>query len=135
MTAALHMTKVAAGCRTVDALRRRQAGRAENGKVAIVTRYRPTRHEELIGGSLYWIIKHRLVVRQRILGFGEADDGRCRIDLDARIVPVRTQTKRAHQGWRYLTGEDAPADFGSGAEVLAEMPPRMLNELARLALI
>lgn len=135
MAATLHMTKVAAGCGTVEMLRRRQAGRISDGKVSIVTRYRPKRHEELVGGSLYWIIKHRLIVRQEILGFGDSDDGRCRIDLDARIVPVRTRSKRAHQGWRYLKAEDAPVDFDGGADVLAEMPPGMLNELARLALI
>lgn len=129
------MTKVAAGCSSVEALRRRQAGRVEGGRLSIVTRYRPRRHAELVGGSLYWIIKHRLVVRQRILDFGESGDGRCRIELDARIVPVRTRPKRAHQGWRYLAAEDAPEDFEGGADALAEMPPRMLNELARLALI
>lgn len=135
VSAPLHMTKVAVGCASVDALRRRQAPRIEEGRIAIVTRYRPKRHQEMIGGSLYWIIRHRLVVRQRILGFGETSDGRWRIELDARIVPVRTRPKRAHQGWRYLKPEDAPADFEGGEDALAEMPPRMLAELARLALI
>ena len=133
--AALNISKVAVGCASVDVLRRRQADRAEDGKVSITTRYRPTRHAELIGGSIYWIIKHRLVVRQRILGFRESCDGRWHIDLDARIVPVRTRPKRAHQGWRYLADENAPGDFDGDEDALAEMPPKMLNELARLALI
>lgn len=135
MAAKLHITKVAAGCPSVDRLKRRQAGRVRDGRLSIVTRYRPRRHAELVGGSIYWIIKHRLAVRQRILGFGETEDGRCRIELDATIVPVRARAKRAHQGWRYLAAADAPRDFEGGADAIAEMPPKMLNELARLALI
>jgi hypothetical protein len=130
----LHLTKVAMGCTSPEALRARVAARAEGGVVRIVTRYRPTRHTELIGGSLYWIIKHRLVGRQEILGFAEAEDRRCVIELDARLVPVLGAPKRAHQGWRYLPGADAPADLGSGTDI-AELPPEMLQELSALALV
>jgi hypothetical protein len=133
--ATLHLTRPAVGCDSLTVLKERHAARARDGEVTITTRYRPKRHEELIGGSLYWIIKHRLVARQRITGFGETEEGRCIIKLDARIVPVRARPKRAHQGWRYLRGEDAPADFDGGEDALTEMPPKMLNELARLALI
>lgn len=132
---ALHLTKVAVGCASVEALRARQAPRIAGGAVSIATRYRPTRHAELVGGSLYWIVKHRLVARQSILGFGDAEDGRCAIRLDARLVPVRARHKRAHQGWRYLAGADAPSDFDGDESGLAELPPRIVNELARLALI
>jgi hypothetical protein len=130
----LHITKVAVGCTTAEALHARMAGRAEGGMVRIVTRYRPTRHGELIGGSIFWIIKHRLVARQEILGFAESEDGRCLIELDARLVPVRPHPRRAHQGWRYFSEADAPADFGGGAG-LAEMPPKLVQELAALALV
>ena len=60
----LHLTKVAFGCRTVEALQKRIAGRDVGGEVRIVTRMRPKRSDELIGGSLYWIVKHRLVACQ-----------------------------------------------------------------------
>jgi hypothetical protein len=109
------------------------AARTAGGEVFVTTRFRPTRHAELIGGSIYWIIKHRLVARQTIIGFGD-DDGRCAIRLDPRVVPVRAQPRRAHQGWRYLEAKDAPADF-DGAEALAELPPALLRELAELALV
>jgi hypothetical protein len=130
----LHLTKVAMGCTTPEALRARVTARAEAGVVRIVTRYRPTRHVELIGGSLYWIIKHRLVGRQEILGFAEAEDRRCIIELEARLVPVLGASKRAHQGWRYLPAADAPADLGGGSGI-ADLPPEMLQELSVLALV
>lgn len=129
----LHLTKVAVGAASLDILRDRIAARAQGGEVYITTRFRPTRHEELIGGSIYWIIKHRLVARQTIIGFAD-DDGRCAIRLDAAVVPVRPQPRRAHQGWRYLGEKDAPADFEGGA-ALAELPPALVRELAELALL
>jgi len=132
----LNITKVAFGCTSVDYLRERIAARAVDGVHEIPTRYRPTRHAELIGGSLFWIIKHRLVARQTILGFVEMEtEKRWIVRLDARLVPVRARAKRAHQGWRYLEAANAPADFDGGDTDLAELPPAMLNELAALALI
>lgn len=133
--AALHITKVAVGCTSPAELERRQAGRIAGGELFITTRYRPTRHAELIGGSIYWIIKHRLVRRQTILGFEQSADCRWNIRLDPRLVPVRTRPKRAHQGWRYLHDADRPADFDGDEDGLAALPPKMLNDLARLALI
>ena len=134
--AALHITKVAVGCGEPDELRLRMAEREEGGTAAIYTRYRPTRHAELIGGSIYWIIKHRLIARQTILGFEELEDGRrWLVRLDARVVPVHARPKRAHQGWRYLAGPDAPADFDTGDADLSAMPRFMLDELSALALI
>ncbi len=134
---ALHLTKVAVGCGDVDILRDRMAGRAENGTAPIWTRYRPTRHAELIGGSLFWIIKHRIVARQTIVGFEEVDDGqRWMVRLDATVVPVRARHKRAHQGWRYLNPGDAPGDFdGMDEGDVAEMPSALREELSALALI
>lgn len=131
---ALHLTKVAVGCASYDALRERMAGRAADGSVKIVTRFRPTRHAELIGGSLFWIIKHRLVAQQEILGFHEGEDRRCLIELDAVLMPVLGTPRRAHQGWRYLETNDAPADLASGSGIAA-LPSAMLQELCALALV
>lgn len=133
--ASLHLTKVAVGCGSREELERRQGARAIKGEVTVTTRYRPKRHEELIGGSIFWIIKRKLVVRQEILGFVEADDGRWDIRLRAQLMPVRARPKRPHQGWRYLKGSDAPADLGGGSEGIAALPPEMVEELAKLALI
>lgn len=134
--AALHITKVAVGCADADFLRDRMADRDEGGTAAIFTRYRPTRHAELIGGSIFWIIKHRLIARQTILGFEEIEDGRrWLVRLDARVVPVRARPKRAHQGWRYLAAADAPEDFAGGEGDVSIMPRAMIDELHALALL
>ncbi|MBA2921033.1 DUF1489 family protein [Sphingomonas sp. MAH-20] len=127
----LHLSKVAVGCATAEALRLRVAARADGGIVRITTRYRPTRHAELIGGSLYWIIKHRLAGRQEILRFAESEDRRCLIELDARLIPVHPHPRKAHQGWRYFGAP--PPDFGT-AEA-ADLPPRLMEELTGLGLI
>ncbi|HEX8640456.1 MAG TPA: DUF1489 family protein [Allosphingosinicella sp.] len=133
---ALHISKVAVGCGSVDALRVRQEGRLAEGVVPIATRFRPKRADELIGGSIYWIVKHRFTVRQTILGFADSEaDRRTIIRLHPRLVPVRAHPKRAHQGWRYLVGGDAPPDLHGDEDGLAGLPPQLAQELALLALI
>ena len=132
----LHISKVAVGCRSVEALRQRQQARLADGVVPITTRYRPKRADELIGGSIYWIVKHRISVRQTIIGFAESEaDRRTIIRLDPELVPVRAVPKRAHQGWRYFTAADAPPDLGDGGDDLARLPPDLAGKLAVLALI
>jgi hypothetical protein len=132
----LNLTKVAVGCADADALLARLAGREADGETFITTRYRPTRHGELIGGSLYWIVKHQLVARSPILGFAEDERGHCLIRLRPGLLLVRTRPKRAHQGWRYLAGPDAPLDLGEGeADELAALPPQLARALAALALV
>jgi hypothetical protein len=91
-------------------LRAREA-RAGLGPFDLTTRYLPKRHEEIAGGSLYWIVKHQLIARSPILGFGEAENGRVAIRLDPRLILVQARPKRAHQGWRYLEDVDAPVDL------------------------
>ena len=132
----LHMTKVAVGCASLDLLAERIAARATGEVVDITTRYRPTRHAELIGGSLYWIIKHHLVARQTIVDFVAIPDApRWIIRLDSALVPVRPWPRRAHQGWRYLAGQDVPPDFDRGDPDVAALPDAVRDELAALALI
>ena len=138
----LHLTKTAVQCAHVSELETRNRGREAEyegaSAVPIYTRYRPKRFEELVGGSLFWIVAHRLTVRQEILGFDEAttEKGKmCRIWLSAAMVPVIPRRKRAHQGWRYLTDRTRPADMVSGATDLGDMPQHMVRELASLGLI
>lgn len=131
----LNISKVAVGCASFDALSKRQQARLTDGHVPIVTRFKPTRADELLGGSIYWIIKHRLCARQTIVGFGETAERRTIIRLDPNLVPVKARPKRAHQGWRYLSAEDAPGDFDGDDEGLAALPPWLAIKLATLALI
>ena len=131
----LNISKVAVGCASLDALRKRQSTRVADGVVPIVTRFRPKRADELVGGSIFWILKHRIAARQTILGFEEReDDRRTIIRLSAELVPVRPYPKRAHQGWRYLPPQDAPADLADG-DVTDELPPALAQALVALALL
>lgn len=130
----LHLTKVAFGCRTIEALEKRVAARARDGEVRVVTRMRPKRCDELIGGSLYWIVKHRLVGCQQILRFDDRPDGRIDIVCSAELELIAPSPKRAHQGWRYLEEEVAPQPEGDGTGI-AELPPRLYGKLAGLALV
>ena len=128
------MTKVAFACRDLEMLQQRIAGRAIDGEVRVVTRMRPKRAAELVGGSLYWIVKHRLVACQEIVRFDDREDGRLDIVCSAELVTVSPMPRRAHQGWRYLEEADAPSvdDDGSG---LGLLPPRLYGRLAELALV
>ena len=130
----LHLTKVAFACRDLDALRQRITKRALGGEVRVATRMRPKRSSELIGGSLYWIVKHRLVARFEILRLEDREDGRVDIVCSAELVRVSPMPRRAHQGWRYLEDADAPGaeDDGSG---LGALPPQLYGKLASLALV
>jgi hypothetical protein len=130
----LHLTKVAVGCASLEALQNRILRRISGDVVRVPTRMRPKRAEELVGGSLHWIVKHRIIARQQILRLEDRSDGRIDIVCSSELVVVPAKPKRAHQGWRYLEEKDAPTgeDDGSG---LSELPPRLYGKLAALALV
>ena len=130
----LHLTKVAFACRDLEMLQQRIAGRAVDHEVRVVTRMRPKRAAELIGGSLYWIVKHRLVACQEILRFEDREDGRIDIVCSAELVIVSPMPRRAHQGWRYLEDADAPSADSDGTGVGA-LPAQLYGRLAALALV
>jgi hypothetical protein len=134
----LHLMKLAVGIDDIDHLRRVRAVRAaERGGDWVYTRNHPRRAiEVLAGGSIYWVIRGKIRVRQPVTGFrSERDDnGRryCRIEVDAALVPTLPRSCRPFQGWRYLPPEAAPPD-----RCPAEAPPpeQMLTELRALGLI
>jgi hypothetical protein len=128
------MTKVAFACRDLEALQARIASRAVGDELRVPTRMRPKRAAELVGGSLHWIVKHRIIARQEILSFADREDGRIDIVCAAELETVAPMPRRAHQGWRYLEHDDAPSteDDGSG---LGTLPPRLYGRLAALALL
>ncbi|GMN04084.1 DUF1489 family protein [Erythrobacter sp. MTPC3] len=128
----LHMTKIAFGAKSWKDLAGWYKNRSE---IALTTKYRPTRHEEMVGGSLYWILNHSLVARSEILSFTETPDGRWNINLKPELVRVHQKRKRAHQGWRYLTDDNAPADLADGEDVGDVLPGKMAAKLERLGLI
>ncbi len=130
----LHLTKVAVGCGSLEALQNRIARRVRGGMVRVPTRMRPKRMDELVGGFLHWIVKHRILARQEILRFEDRPDGRIDIVCSAELVVVPPSPRRAHQGWRYLEDKDAPGGEADGSG-LSELPPRLYGKLAALALV
>jgi hypothetical protein len=140
--APLHLLKMAVGIADLDELRRIRATRhKERGGSWVYTRNHPRRAEAVLaGGSIYWVVRGQIRVRQRVTGFrSERDDnGRayCLIDVDPDLVPTLPRPWRPFQGWRYLTPVDAPPDDWKGGGVVGEPPPeRMLAELRALGLL
>ena len=142
----LHLVKLCVGVSEPKELahwqkQRRAQRKAAGGPDAIFhfTRNTPRRGDEILdGGSMYWVMKGIIRVRQRIVGFEETTrDGEacCAIRLHPKLVAVVPQPMRAFQGWRYLEAADAPADLGSAGADLAKMPPKMLAELRALGLL
>ena len=141
----LHLVKLSVGIESIEHLatvqerRRAAAGDISGGNLWHQTRQTPTRAEELLdGGSIYWVIKGVMRVRQTILGLNTIrdEDGirRCRIMLDPVLAPTEHRRRRAFQGWRYLTAADAPPDLGTASDT-AEMPHEMQEELRALGLL
>lgn len=128
----LHLTKIAFGAKSYDQLAGWYEGREG---IRLTTRNRPTRHEEVVGGSLFWIINHAIVARSPITAFVKTDDGRWDIVLEPRLIRVHQQPKRAHQGWRYLTEDKAPADVAEGEDIGDALPGRLAMKLERLGLV
>ena len=134
----LHLLKLAVGIEDIDQLRRiRKVRAAERGGNWVYTRNHPRRAKEVLaGGSIYWVIRGQIRVRQRVIGLrGERDNtGRryCLIEVDAELMPTLPRACRPFQGWRYLSPEDAPADRPAAR---APAPDRMLAELRALGLI
>ncbi|WAC25013.1 DUF1489 family protein [Blastomonas sp. SL216] len=131
----LSMTKIAFGATSVGSLRQWIESHAPLGEARLTTRYLPKRHEEMGGGSLYWIHNRAIVGRSPLIGFMDNGQGRIWIRIEPRLIAVQSIPRRAHQGWRYLEAADAPADLGDGVSEAEAMPAEMLGELARLGLV
>lgn len=129
----LHMTKIAFSATSPADLRRWLE--SHSGEALMTTRYLPKRHEEMIGGSLFWIFEHTLIGRSPIRGFDQREDGRWHIRLEPVLIPILSKPKRAHQGWRYLTDADAPRDLVDGETAGDAIPPKLARELTRLGLV
>lgn len=144
---AVHLLKLCVGVETVQDLRDWQAERLRNllraGKTAELchrTRQTPRRRDEILdGGSLYWVVKGFVIVRQRIVDLraDTKDDGTacCGIVLDPKLFGTRPHPRRAFQGWRYLDATDAPGDAHMLDGGDDDMPRAMREDLRELRLI
>lgn len=145
----LNLIKLCVGVDTVEELadwqRRRRAELAAAGLPPYsrhLTRNFPRRADEILGqgGSLYWVIRREIRVRQRLHAIEEAADheGRpcCALVFEPELVRVVPRAQRPFQGWRYLEAADAPADLPAhGGDEAADMPEEMRRELRELGLI
>jgi len=98
------------------------------------TRQTPKRAAEILdGGSLYWVFKGQILIRQRILAIETIPTGsrtRCEILLADEMIATVPQPRRAFQGWRYFDIKDAPPDLTSGDAVsLPQDLARQLREI------
>ena len=75
-----------------------------------------------------------IVARSEILGFEQREDRRWTIRLAPKLILVHPKAKRAHQGWRYLTEKQAPADLAEGEVQSDAMPGRLIRKLSALGL-
>jgi hypothetical protein len=120
----IHMIKLCVGVASPDELRAWRAERAALGQEPMVTtRQTPKRADELLdGGSLYWVIKGQVLLRQRIVGIetkGEGAGKRCHLSLDGKLIDTAPQPRRAFQGWRYFEAKDAPPDLSDSGDEAA----------------
>lgn len=104
------------------------------------TRMVPKRVGELLdGGSLYWVIKGKVQVRQMLVDIRPFTDAqgikRCDLVMEPRLIMTEWQPRRAFQGWRYLKVEDAPRDLGNMTGGIHALPPELRSELANLGLL
>jgi hypothetical protein len=132
----IHIVKLCVGADSVEDLAEWQKGQIKKRKRPVCgTRMWPKRLQDVLaGGSLYWVIKGVISVRQRIVEIAEVTDNhglRCGLYLDPELVRTVPQPRRAFQGWRYLEPKDAPADL-TAAQGGADLPEDLRRRLVEL---
>ncbi|MDA0998368.1 MAG: DUF1489 domain-containing protein [Proteobacteria bacterium] len=143
----VHLIKLCVGIEDVPHLarvhRQRLAAkrkRREKTELVHVTRSTPKRAAEILdGGSIYWVIKGVIRVRQKIVELRAMidEDGKsaCGIVLENKRVETERKSFRAFQGWRYLNATDAPLDLRELAAGAAKLPDALASELKDLGLL
>lgn len=143
----IHLIKLCVGVRDVAHLGYIQARRLERARLRgeeprliHVTRNRPRRADEISkGGSIYWVIKGFVRVRQGIVAFDKVTnaEGRpsCALVFDENLVRTELMAFRPFQGWRYLSAVKAPPDAPAIEGAIHGMPLDMAQELRVLGLL
>ncbi|MDR3515353.1 MAG: DUF1489 domain-containing protein [Azospirillaceae bacterium] len=142
----IHLIRLAVGVESVAHLtalfQPRRVPRGGRDVVWTVTRRTPRRADELCdGGSLYWVIKGVVEIRQPVIAIEAVteDDGQaaCRLVLGADLVATQPMPRRPFQGWRYLAPADAPIDIltdGGHDDLSGARAGDLLRELRSLGL-
>ncbi len=140
----LHLIKLCVGAESIESLQAWQKGRLKelrkNGKkpeLVHVTRMTPKKKDELLdGGSLYWVIKGYIAVRQPLIDLRPVvKNGKphCGIVYSPKLIPTARRFCRPFQGWRYLEERDVPVDVKDLAG--KNLPEKLKAELAELGLL
>ena len=143
----VNLVKLCVGITTINQLEQLQSMRrgeyvkAGRPPVSIhITRNKPKRSKEIINsGSLYWVIRRQIRVRQKIIRIDDIEDAegrkKCCLVLDSDLIKTEHRAYRPFQGWRYLEQSDAPADLSNNQKAESEMPSEMEEELRGLGLL
>lgn len=143
----VHLIKLSVGIENIEHLAQVQSTRLKQmvtkGKepqLRHLTRHMPRRQKEILdGGSLYWVIKGVIQVRQKITGFEatkrQNGDPACAILYETEHIRTEPKSFRAFQGWRYLPTEKAPPDLVETSHYDADLPTEMAAELRNLGLL
>ena len=144
----LHLLKLCVGAESIDDLERwialrlaekRRAGQAPEQLPHDPDGSRSGVAELLAGGSLFWVVKGQIAVRQALLDVRPFTDGegigRCHLVLQPDLVEVHPRPCRPFQGWRYLPVTSAPLDLGAERPELKALPELLRRELRDLGLI
>tara|TARA_B100001057_G_C22827468_1_gene941997 strand:- start:356 stop:790 length:435 start_codon:yes stop_codon:yes gene_type:complete len=143
----VNLVKLCVGITTINQLEQLQSMRrgeyVKAGRPPVnihITRNKPKRFTEIIdSGSLYWVIRRQIRVRQKIIRIDDIEDpeGRrkCCLVLDPDLIKTEHRAYRPFQGWRYLEQSDAPADLSTNQKPGSEMPSEMEEELRGLGLL
>ncbi|MBD20496.1 MAG: lysophospholipase [Rhodospirillaceae bacterium] len=142
----IHLVKIAVGIESIDHLRDLQLERIcrakEEGvhdKLIHLTRNTPRRRNEVLqNGSIYWIIKGYIRVRQHIIDMekviGRNGQPRCALVLDPLLKKTILMPHKPIQGWRYMEEEAVPNDLTED-EIKSSLPSSMVEELRSLGLL
>ena len=138
----LHLIKLAVGVDDIEQMAKVQNRyRLANGNFRMRTRMMPKRIDELLdGGSLYWVIRRLIQVRQPIVAVREDKDehgkSRCIVEVEPVHIATTPFPFRPFQGWRYLKPDAAPPDERVGSIYIdPKMPSALRIELRRLGLL
>ena len=138
----VHLVKLCVGADDISDLVRWQTRLQKTyNKVFHTTRMVPKRQADLLeGGSIYWVIKRQIRVRQKITDIEEFTDGqgirRCHLHLDPELVMTTAASAAPVSGLALFdTPADAPVDAPDNVEIDEEMPEELRSELAELGLL
>ena len=134
----VNLVKLCVGITTINQLEQLQSMRrgeyVKAGRPPVnihITRNKPKRSKEIINsGSLYWVIRRQIRVRQKIIRIDDIEDAegrkKCCLVLDPDLIKTEHRAYRPFQGWRYLEQSDAPADLSNNQKAGSEMSSCLL---------